>query len=60
MDLEEHTIEDLPAHCEECGAPLSEEEQAAILEGGGPPLCSVHAAEALAVEELDEPELGDV
>lgn len=51
MDLEEHTIEDLPQTCAECGAPLSEEEQAVILEEGGPPLCSIHAAEALAVDD---------
>jgi hypothetical protein len=59
MDLEEHTIEDLPEHCEECGAPLTEEELAAVLDSGGLALCSVHAAEVLAVEDLDEPELGE-
>jgi len=54
MGLEEHTLEDLPEQCEECGAPLTEEEQAAVLETGGPALCSVHAAEVLAVDDLDE------
>jgi len=53
MDLEERTIEDLPDHCEECGAPLTDTEKEAVLESGGPALCSVHAAELLAVDELD-------
>lgn len=57
MDLEEHTIEELPDRCEECGAPLTEAEQKAVLESDGPPLCSIHAAEVLAVDE--EPELGE-
>jgi hypothetical protein len=57
MDLEEHTIEGLPDHCEECGAALTDEERAAVLESGGPPLCSIHAAEVLAVDE--ETELGE-
>jgi hypothetical protein len=55
MELEEHTIEELPQHCEECGAPLTVEEQEAVLESGGPALCAIHAAEVLAVD--DEPEL---
>lgn len=58
MSLEEHTIEELSDRCEECGAPLTEQEQAAALEAGGPVLCSIHAAEALAVDDLDEPESG--
>lgn len=57
MDLEEHTIEDLGDHCEECGAPLTDEEQEAALESGGPALCSVHAAELLEVDDEDELEL---
>jgi hypothetical protein len=57
MDLEERTIEELPDHCEECGAPLTEAEKEAVLESGGLPLCSIHAAEVLAAG--DEPELGD-
>ena len=56
MELEEHTIEGLPDHCEECGAPLTDAEKEAVLENGGPALCSIHAAEALAVD--DEPEPG--
>jgi hypothetical protein len=53
MELEERTIEDLPDHCEECGAPLTEQEQQQAMETGGPALCSVHAAELLAADELD-------
>ena len=53
MSLEEHTIEPVGDHCEECGAPLTEQEQQQALEHGGPALCSAHAAELLAVDELD-------
>jgi uncharacterized Zn finger protein (UPF0148 family) len=58
MGLEEHTIEELGDHCEECGAPLTEEEQAAALEAGGPVLCSIHAAEVLEVDDADDVALG--
>jgi hypothetical protein len=51
MDLEERTIEQVGDHCEECGAPLTEQEQQQVLESGGPALCSVHAAELLAVDD---------
>jgi hypothetical protein len=54
MDLEEHTIESLGDRCEECGAKLTRQEQAEALERGGPLLCSVHAAESLPAEELDD------
>jgi len=53
MDLEERTIEQIGDHCEECGAPLTEQEQQQVLESGGPALCSVHAAELLAVDDAD-------
>jgi hypothetical protein len=46
VELEEHTLEDLTDTCEECGVPLTEAEQQAALESGGPALCAVHAAEA--------------
>ncbi|HXE43558.1 MAG TPA: hypothetical protein VN635_00025 [Conexibacter sp.] len=52
MGLEEHTIEQVGDRCEECGAPLTEQEQQQALESGGPALCSVHAAE-LAADEVD-------
>ncbi len=58
MGLEERTIEELPDHCEECGAPLTDAEKQAVLESGGPALCSIHAAEVLAVDDeagVDEP-----
>jgi hypothetical protein len=45
MDLEERTIEDVGDRCEECGAKLTPAEIQAVMEGGGPPLCAIHAAE---------------
>lgn len=54
MNLEERTVDHLPSFCEECGAKLTPPEQQAALEGGGPALCSIHAAEdepGLAVDE---------
>lgn len=57
MELEERTIEELPDRCEECGAPLTDAEKEAVLESGGPALCTIHAAEVLALDdesELDE------
>ena len=58
MSLEEHTLEPLASHCEECGAPLTDEEQALAMETGGPALCSVHAAEAVALD--DAPDDGEI
>jgi hypothetical protein len=45
MDLEEHTLERTGDRCEECGAKLTPQELQAVLESGGPALCSIHAAE---------------
>ena len=45
MDLEEHSIETAGERCEECGASLTPAELKAVLESGGPTLCSIHAAE---------------
>jgi hypothetical protein len=45
VGLEEKTIEELPERCEECGAKLTPEEIQAVMESGGPALCSIHAAE---------------
>ncbi len=45
VDLEEHTIESVPARCEECGATLTDQELQVALEQGGPALCTVHATE---------------
>jgi hypothetical protein len=54
MDLEERTIEEIGDRCEECGAPLTESELEAVLEAGGPALCTIHAAEVLALEDEDD------
>ena len=51
MDLEEHTLETAGEHCEECGAKLTDEEIAAVLESGGPTLCKIHAAERVPIAE---------
>jgi len=53
MDLEERTLEDVGDRCEECGAPLTTEEQQAVLESGGPALCKIHAAEVVPLTEED-------
>lgn len=54
MDLEERTLERTGDTCEVCGAKLTDQEQAAVLENGGPALCTVHAAEVVPLGE-DEP-----
>ena len=56
MDLEEHTLETAEERCQECGALLTEKEIAAVLESGGPSLCTIHAAEVVPLAE-DEAEL---
>ena len=53
MDLEERTLETVGDTCEECGAKLTEEELAAVLESGGPALCQSHAAEVVPLSEED-------
>jgi hypothetical protein len=56
MDLEEHSLEPvIERRCAECGATLTEEEIQAALDGNGTFLCSVHAVEAVPVEDEDEP-----
>ena len=52
MDLEEKTLDQVGDRCEECGAKLTRRELQAVMESGGPVLCSIHAAE-------DEPGLSD-
>jgi uncharacterized protein with PIN domain len=54
MDLEEHTLERTGDRCEECGAKLTPAEQQAVMESGGPVLCSIHAAEDEPGLEADE------
>jgi hypothetical protein len=56
--LEEHTLEQAGERCEECGAKLTARELELTLERGGPNLCSIHLAEAVAVDEDDELEPG--
>jgi hypothetical protein len=45
MDLEERTLDQIGDRCEECGAKLTAAELQAVMESGGPALCSIHAAE---------------
>ena len=53
MDLEERTLEDVSNRCEECGAELTPQELQAVLESGGPALCTIHAAEVVPVADED-------
>lgn len=56
MDLEEKTLEKPGDRCEECGAKLTPAELQAVIESGGPALCTIHAAEdepGLAADEGD-------
>ena len=60
MDLEEHTLETAGEQCEECGAKLTEQELRAVLESGGPNLCTIHANEVVPVAEDADAAGGDV
>ncbi len=60
MDLEEHTLETAGERCEECGAKLTESELRAVLESGGPNLCTIHANEVVPVAEDADEAAGDV
>jgi hypothetical protein len=54
MNPEERSVQSPEDRCEECGAKLTPAELEAVLESGGPALCSIHAAEdepGLAFEE---------
>ncbi len=53
MDLEEQTIEPVGDRCEECGAKLTEAELEAVLESGGPVLCTVHAEEIVPLDDAE-------
>jgi phage FluMu protein Com len=53
MDLEERSLERVNERCEECGARLTKAELQAVLETGGPSLCTVHAAEVAQLEDDD-------
>jgi len=54
MSLQDSQPGQIADRCEECGAKLTEAEQQAVLESGGPALCTVHAAEALALLDEDD------
>jgi hypothetical protein len=57
VDLEEHSLDPvIERTCAECGSLLTEVEIETSLDAGGPYLCSVHAAEAVPVDEEDEEE----
>jgi hypothetical protein len=56
MSLEEQSLNRAGDRCEECGAKLTPQELQAVMESGGPPLCSIHAAEdepGLAADEAE-------
>jgi hypothetical protein len=55
VDLEERSLDPLlKRRCEECGAELTDREIETSQEAGGPFLCSVHAAEQVPADEVDE------
>jgi hypothetical protein len=57
MELEERSIEELPERCESCDATLTPTEKQRILdEGSSVALCTICAAEAIAIgdEESEE------
>lgn len=54
MDLEERTLEQVGDSCEVCGVRLTTREQEAVLESGGPALCTVHMAEQVGQPADDE------
>jgi hypothetical protein len=59
MEADERAVEHPGERCEECGARLTPAELRAVLESGGPVLCSVHSAEIVPVadeeSDFDEP-----
>lgn len=62
MSLEPTSVEQTGDRCEECGAKLTPAEMQAVMESGGPVLCSIHAAEdepGLAVDEAGFVEGGE-
>lgn len=55
MELEERTIESLPARCENCGATLTDAEKQRILDSGETAaLCTTCAAEQEPVPDPEE------
>jgi hypothetical protein len=57
MPLEEQSLDPaVPDRCQVCGAQLIPSEQSAVLESGSAPLCSIHAADVVPLEEEQEAE----
>lgn len=57
MELEERSIESLPDRCQNCGAPLTEAEKVAALEGAATlVLCTTCASEQVVLDEEGEEE----
>ena len=55
MELEEREgIEPIRDRCEECGTKLTPQEIQAVLENGGPALCTVHATEIAPLPSPDD------
>jgi hypothetical protein len=54
MSLEEQALERVGDRCEVCGVRLTPAEQRAVLERGGPVLCTVHMAEFVGHQGEDE------
>jgi hypothetical protein len=55
MELEEHTIEELPERCENCGATLTAVEKQRILdEGASAALCTTCAGELTPLAEQED------
>lgn len=57
VELEERTIEQLPDHCQNCGATLTDAEKSAALTEGPPSglvLCTTCAAEVVPVDDVEE------
>jgi hypothetical protein len=55
MELEERTIEQLPDHCENCGATLTAAEKQRILDdGASAALCTTCAGELAPLADQDE------
>ena len=55
MGLEERTVEELPEHCQSCGATLTDSEKATALEEGSRDvLCTTCAAEADALPVVED------
>jgi hypothetical protein len=52
MELEERSIDELPDHCDSCGATLTPAEKQRMLdEGSSVALCTICAAEATAIPD---------